>query len=244
MVEIAERKSVRVSDLSWIPDESYRRSKNLPHRLGVNAFFCALIEASRAREGHCLVSWQPEHWVRTKAADVKPDGFGRYLHPGGACEFYLEYDRGTEAFGALSRKFEGYLRLAAGWTEDRDLTGFPNLLIIVPEEVRDAGVGSALRHAIGRLHIGASLATSLPIYVAAEDMLTKHGVLAPAWIHLPTESDRLSLLDLPVRPGEPYRTVLCLGRYFTDADAARRRRRISPDSVPPRFPVVPLRLPP
>jgi hypothetical protein len=86
---------------------AYQRSKNLPHRLGANAFFCALIEASRAREGHCLISWRPEHWVRTRAAEVKPDGFGRYLHPGGACEFYLEYDRGTEAFGALSRKLEG-----------------------------------------------------------------------------------------------------------------------------------------
>jgi len=104
----------------------------LAHRLGVNAFFCALAEASRAHDGHCLSTWQPEHWVRRRAAEVKPDGFGRYLHPGGACEFYLEYDRGTEAFGALSRKLEGYLRLAAGWTEDQDLSGFPNLLLVVP----------------------------------------------------------------------------------------------------------------
>lgn len=244
LVDIAERKGVRVSDLPWIPDESYRRSKNLPHRLGVNAFFCALIEASRVREGHCLVSWRPEHWVRTKAAEVKPDGFGRYLYPAGACEFYLEYDRGTEAFGALSRKLEGYLRLASGWTEGQDLTGLPNLLIIVPEEVRMGSVGSALRAAIGRLRIGGSLATSFPDYVAPEDVPTKLGVLAPAWIHLPTQRDRLSLLDLPVRPGEPYRTDRCLGRYFTDADGARRRRRISPDSAPPRFRVVPPRPPP
>lgn len=244
LAEIADREGVRVSDLAWIPDESYQRSKNLPHRLGVNAFFCALIEASRAQEGHCLVSWRPERWVRTKAAELKPDAFGRYLHPDGACEFYLEYDRGTEAFGALSRKLQGYLRLAAGWTEDQDVTGFPNLLIIVPEEARTAGVGSALHHAIGRLHIGRALATSLPVYVAAEDVLTELGVLAPAWMHLSTETDRLSLLDLPVRPGEPYRTVLCLGQYFTDPDGARRRRRISPDSAPPRFPVVPPRLPP
>jgi hypothetical protein len=142
------------------------------------------------------------------------------------------------------RKLEGYLRLAAAWTEDQGLTGFPNLLIIVPEKVRKGGVGLALRHAIGRLHIGGSLATLFPIYVAAEDVLVELGVLAPAWIHLPTESDRLSLLDLPVRPGEPYRTIPCLGQYFTDAHGARRRRRISPDSTPPRFPVVPPWLPP
>jgi hypothetical protein len=131
--EIAKAKDVRVSDLPWVPDHSYRSNLLLAHRLGVNGFFCALAEASRAHEGHCLATWRPEHWVRTRAAEVKPDGFGRYLHPGGACEFYLEYDRGTEAFGALSRKLEGYLRLAAGWTRDLDLVGFPNLLIIVPE---------------------------------------------------------------------------------------------------------------
>jgi len=122
--EIADAKGVRASDLSWVPDHSYRSSQMLAHRLGVNAFFCALAEASRANEGHCLATWRPEHWVRTRAAEVKPDGFGRYLHSAGACEFYLEYDRGTEAFGALARKLEGYLRLAAGWTEERDLTGF------------------------------------------------------------------------------------------------------------------------
>jgi hypothetical protein len=91
--EIAEAKDVRVSDLPWVPDHSYRSNLLLAHRLGVNAFFCALAEASRAHEGHCLATWRPEHWVRTKAAEVKPDGFGRYLHPGGTCEFYLEYDR-------------------------------------------------------------------------------------------------------------------------------------------------------
>jgi len=80
---IAQAKGVRASDLSWIPDEGYRDSQNLAHRLGVNAFFCALIEAYRIHEGHCLATWRAESWVLTKAAQVKPDGFGRYLHPGG-----------------------------------------------------------------------------------------------------------------------------------------------------------------
>jgi hypothetical protein len=123
LVEIADAKDVRLSDLPWVPGHSYRSNKLLAHRLRVSAFFCALAEASRAHEGHCLATWRPEHWVRPKAAEVKPDGFGRYLHPGGASEFYLEYDRGTEAFGALSRKLEGYLRLAAGWTKEQDPRG-------------------------------------------------------------------------------------------------------------------------
>jgi hypothetical protein len=236
LAEIAEAKDIRVSDLPWVPDHSYRSNQLLAHRLGVNAFFCALAEASRAHEGHCLHTWRPEHWVRTRAAEAKPDGFGRYLHPGGACEFYLEYDRGTEAFGALSRKLEGYLRLAAGWTKEQELIGFPNLLVVVPEGVREGEVGSALRNAIGSLHVSGSLATSFPLYVASEERLIELGVLAPAWKHLPTDSDRLSLGDLPAQPRDLYRASRCLGRFFTDE---RARRRISPVSTTPPFTALP-----
>ena len=238
LAAIAGAKGVRASDLSCIPDESYRGSQNLAHRLGVNAFFCALAEASRANEDHCLATWRPEHWVRTKAAEVKPDGFGRYLHPGGACEFYLEYDRGTEAFGALARKLEGYLRLAAGWTKEQELLGFPNLLLIVPEGVREGEVGSALRHAIGTVHARGSLATSFPLYVASEDGLSELGVLGPAWRHLPTDAERTSLLELPAQPRDPYPPTRCLGRYFIDVG---HRRRISPVSTTPRFLALPPR---
>jgi hypothetical protein len=238
--ELAAARAVRVSDLPWVPDHSYRSSQMLAHRLGVNAFFCALAKASRGREGHCLATWRPEHWVRTKAAEVKPDGFGRYLHPGGTCEFYLEYDRGTEAFGALARKLEGYLRLAANWTKEQEVLGFPNLLIIVPEGVREGEVGSALRHAIGSLHVPVSLATSFPLYVGSEDGLTHLGVLGPVWRHLHTDGDRLSLVDLPTRPGDLYRATRCLGRYFTDAHPGHRRR-ISPVSTTPRFRALPPR---
>jgi Replication-relaxation len=240
LAEIADAKGMRASDLPWVPDHSYRTNLLLAHRLGVNAFFCALAEASRAHLDHCLATWRPEHWVRTRAAEIKPDGFGRYLHPRGACEFYLEYDRGTEAFGALSRKLEGYLRLAAGWTVERDLTGFPSLLIIVPEGVREGEVGSALRHAIGSLHVSASLATSFPLYVASEDRLDELGVLGPVWRRLTTGGDRIGLVDLPAQSRNLYRSARCLGRYYTNADAGHRRR-ISPVSTTPRFRALPPR---
>jgi Replication-relaxation len=51
LVEIADAKDVRVSDMQWVPDSSYRFNKLLAHRLGVNAFFSALAEASRALQG-------------------------------------------------------------------------------------------------------------------------------------------------------------------------------------------------
>jgi len=240
LVEIADAKGVRASDLPWVPDGSYRSNQMLAHRLGVNAFFCALAEASRAHQDHCLATWRPEHWVRTRAAEIKPDGFGRYLHPGGACEFYLEYDRGTEAFGALARKLEGYLKLAAGWTKEQELVGFPNLLLVVPEGVREGEVGSALRTAVGSLHIPGSLATSFPLYVASEDVLTELGVLGQVWKHIPTDGDRLSLVDVPAQPRDHFQSTRCLGRYFTDA-VSDRRRRVSPVSTTPRFRALPPR---
>jgi hypothetical protein len=240
LVEIADAKDVRASDLPWVPDSSYRANKMIAHRLGVNAFFCALAEASRAFHGHCLATWRPEHWVRTRSAEIKPDGFGRYLHPGGACEFYFEYDRATEARGALTRKLEGYLTLAAGWTREQELTGFPNLLVLVPEEEREEEVATAFRSATTSLHVSGSLASSFPLYVASEDRLVEVGVLGPAWRHEPTDGERLALTELPARSRDLYRTTRCLGRYFTDADPSHRRR-ISPASATPRFRALPPR---
>jgi hypothetical protein len=240
LVEIADAKDVRTSDLPWVPDSSYRTKLVLAHRLGVNAFFCALAAASRAQQGHCLATWRPEHSVRTRAAVVKPDGFGRYLHPGGACEFYLEYDRATEASRALSRKLEGYLKLAAGWTREQELAGFPNLLVLVPEEEREGEVATAFRSAVGSLHVSGSLASSFPMYVASEDRLTELGVLKGVWKHMPSDGERLSIIELPSRSRDPYRTTRCLGRYFTDADP-HHRRRISPVSATPQFRALPPR---
>lgn len=240
LVEIADAKDIRTSDLPWVPDSSYRTNKLIAHRLGVNAFFCGLAEASRAFQGHCLATWRPEHWVRTKSVEIKPDGFGRYLHPGGACEFYFEYDRATEARGALTRKLEGYLKLAAGWTREQELTGFPNVVVVVPEEEREEEVATAYRSATTTLHASSSLASSFPLYVGSEDRLTEKGVLGPAWKHVPTDGERLSLIQLPSGSRDLYRTTRCLGRYFTDADPDHRRR-ISPASATPRFSALPPR---
>jgi hypothetical protein len=238
--QIADAKDVRVSDLPWVPDSSYRTNKLIAHRLGVNAFFCALAEASRAFQGHCLATWRPEHWVRTKSVEIKPDGFGRYLHPGEACEFYFEYDRATEARGALTRKLEGYLKLAAGWTREQELTGFPNVLVVVPEWEREEEVATAYRSATASLHVSGSLASSFPLYVASEDRLTELGVLGQAWRHVPTDGERLALTELPARSRDLFRTTRCHGRYFTDADPDHRRR-ISPASTTPRFRALPPR---
>jgi Replication-relaxation len=186
--------------------------------------------------------WHPERWVRTTTAEVKPDGFGRYLHPSGACEFNLEYDRGTEALDALSRKLEGYLRLEAGWTEEQEPTGFPNLLIVVLEGCA-RGRSARPCDAVGRLHVPESIAASFPLYVAGEDALSQHRRARADVEPSARGSRRLSLLELPARPRGLHRGTQCFGRNFTDG-VRDRRRRISPASTPPRFAVLPPPLPP
>src|SRR2546422_9781114 len=97
-------------------------------------------------------------------------------------------------------KLEGYLRLASSWTGEGDLNGFPNLLFIVPEGVREGEVGSALRHAIQRLHIRTLLATSFPLYVATEERLSQYCVLGSAWWHLASYGDPLTCYDQTAQP--------------------------------------------
>lgn len=222
---LARRNGVPRGHLPWVPDETYADNRNLLHRIGVNAFFCALVEASRATDGHCLQRWAPERKVRTKAGEIQPDGFGRYLHPSGACEFYLEYDRGTEGPAALARKLRSYLRFAASWGEGAP---FPNVLVVVPTYSREGDLGEGLA-AAGRKP---GKKADLPLFVASELLLNARGVLGAVWEAPDAGGERFGLTDLPAVDAAPYDRRRCLGRSWTDPDA---RSRISPLSGTPRF---------
>lgn len=223
---LAHREGVPRGQLPWVPDESYSDNRNLRHRMGVNAFFCALVEASLLREDHGLQRWRPERKVRTRAGEIQPDGFGRYLHPGGACEFYLEYDRATEGPTALKEKLRGYLRFAAGWGEG---AVFPNVFVVVPDEDRESDVLSAAERA-GR---SKQKADPVSIFVTNEDLLARRGMLGPAWLATGSEGGRLRLTELPATDASPYDLGACLGRHWTDD---QRWAHISPLSSWPRFP--------
>ena len=223
---LAYRDGVPRGQLPWVPDESYRDNRNLRHRMGVNAFFCALVEASLQREDRGLHRWRPERKVKTRAGEIQPDGFGRYLHPGGACEFYLEYDRGTEGPTALKEKLRSYRRFAAGWGEG---AAFPNLLVVVPDEDRESDVLRAEERA-GR---NKKKADPVSIFVTNEDLLATRGMLGPAWLPTDSESRRLGLTELPATDASAYDLGACLGRYWTDG---QRWSHISPLSSRPRFP--------
>lgn len=92
-----------------------------------------------------------------------------------------------------------------GMDEGAGTHGFPNLLVLVPEEEREGKVATAVRSAVGSLHVSDALASSFPLYVASEDRLTELGMLGRVWWHVSTDGERLSLPDLPGRPRDLYR---------------------------------------
>src|SRR5437870_6794742 len=70
---------------------------DLEHRRAVARFFLRLVERSLSRRDEGLSSWLGERSAeRALGGAVRPDGFGRYLLPGGEILFHRELDRGTE----------------------------------------------------------------------------------------------------------------------------------------------------
>jgi hypothetical protein len=89
---VASLLGIARSELRYVvrDEEDREQDSYLAHRLGVNEFFCALIEAGRSIDGHGLAKWVPERTVRTGDGWIRPDGYGVFLHPGGALDFYLD----------------------------------------------------------------------------------------------------------------------------------------------------------
>lgn len=232
---VALHKGCARSELKWTPPESPgdAPAPYLAHRVGVNAFFCALVDASVSLDGHGLAIWTPERTVRTLDGWIRPDGFGRLIHPLGSCDFYFEYDRGTESTTQVADKLAGYLGVARDWTE-RGPKHFPNLLILCPDPRRERALALAFKDAKGRFSSARKLAP-LPFFVASEEILYDRGVLGGIWAPLPAIAERLSVVQLPCQAGLDHPLSSCLGRYW------RERRddhwaRLHPLSRPPRFP--------
>jgi hypothetical protein len=212
-------------------EEDREQDSYLAHRIGVNEFFCALIDARRVNDGHGLAKWVPERTVKTSDGWIRPDGSGVYLHPGGALDFHLEYDRGTETTRQLANKLAGYIGVARDWTE-QGAQHFPCVLIVVPNHRRERVVATAFVDALARFKRGDKLA-GMPFYVADEEMLSVWGVLGRVWASLPKPERRLSITELPAKEGVDYDLSDCIGRSFTEDGWAR----LMPLSQTPRFPV-------
>lgn len=233
------------SSIEWMPRKSFHDAdRHLDHLLGVNRLFVSLVEASLLHPDHGLEKWVTERYLRTKKSWIRHDGFGRYQHPGGACDFYLEYDRGTEWRDQLVRKLRGYILMAIKWTEEEDPRQFVNLLVVVPNDKREAAFDRALEAAVESLDVDEKTAVKLPFFITSEEVLADRGMLGRVWRKFapppkkrPLASlflaERLSFVELPVKKAGPYDLERCLGKKWTDAGAAWKHKRLP---TPPTFP--------
>jgi protein involved in plasmid replication-relaxation len=153
-------------------------SQRLAHLVGVNGFFCALAHHARHHPETELERWWPEqrcaaHWGRL----VRPDGYGRWREHSRRVDFFLEYDRGTQAPHRLAGKLGGYLDLTRA-------TGIRTpLLLWLPTPAREDSVRRALA------------GTSLPIATATPN--PGHSPAGPIWLLLHADGPRRRLIDLP-----------------------------------------------
>lgn len=231
------------SSIEWMPRQSFHGSdRHLAHLLGVNRFFVSLVEASLLHAGHGLEKWVVAKQVQSQNNWVTHDGFGRY-HEGGACDFYFEYDRGTEWHDQLVRKLRGYLLMAIKWTEE-GASQFPNVLVLVPHENREKAFDKAMVAAVESLEIDKKQAVNLPFFISSEELLAAQGILGKVWrafVPAPEArwlapvflSSRLSLVELPSHKAGPFDLERCLGKRWTDAGARSKLRRLP---TPPTFP--------
>jgi Replication-relaxation len=152
-------------------------SQRLAHLVGVNSFFSALARAAHQHPDMALERWWSEqrcaaHWGRL----VHPDGYGRWREHHTRVEFFLEYDRDTEAPQRLAGKLPGYLALAQA-------SGISTpLLWWLPTPVREA----AARQALGGSSLPVATATPQPDQTPA----------GPLWRPLQSDGPRRRLVQL------------------------------------------------
>lgn len=210
---VASHLGCRVAALGAMPrDEDHARAL-MPHRSGVNAFFCGLVEQTLGRPGYGLETWTDEHKVRTPYGEVQPDGFGRLLHAGGATEFYFEYDRSTENRASLLTKFTSYLRIASTW-QSIDDRPFPSVLFVVTKDDRELALLKALLAATGRWNPTRATSGRLPLYCSTVARLKSKGHLGAVWRDMLASSARLRLDELATIDGSAYDLSACLGRRW------------------------------
>jgi hypothetical protein len=173
--------------------------RGLPHRLGVNDFFCRLVLACDARPGWGVHAWVDEHPVHGGGKGIRADAFGRLLYPTGTVEFLLEYDRGTEHFWAAVEKLGRYLAVSSAHPPTEP-TPFPNVLFLVGGPRREQMLSRALKVAVERWDLARAHSASVPLCVGNRALLWSEGHLGPVWRPLAGPDDRLRLSELPGTP--------------------------------------------
>lgn len=217
---VASLRHCRVADLGSIVDPN-DAPKFMPHRSGVNRFFCDLVRLTLERPDWGVESWRDEHKLRTPFGEIQPDSFSRLLHPGGAVEFYFEYDCGTEHRRTLVDKFANYLRVASTW---RSLDGrpFPCVLFVTSTDDRELSLLRALLAAVKEWDPERARSAWFPFYCTTVARLAKRKQLGAVWRDMfLRQPERLRMDQLPSVDAEPYHLDDSLGRRWADAIKTR-----------------------
>jgi hypothetical protein len=167
----------------------------LPHRMGVNDFFCRLVAACDRHPGTGVHAWKDERQIRGGGKQVQADAFGRILHPEGAVEFLLEYDRGTEHFWPVVEKLGRYLKVSSAHSPDEPVP-FPSVLFLVGGEAREAMLSRALGVAVERWDLRGARSAAMPFFVSNRRLLRAEGHLGAVWQPLTEPDRRLRLTEL------------------------------------------------
>jgi len=191
-----------------VPTSEAEVRRGLPHRMGVNDFFCHLLLACDASR-HGVHAWEDERRMRGGDREVQPDGFGRLLHAGGAVEFLLEYDRGTEHFWAVVTKLGNYLAVSTARLGDGP-ERFPNVLFVVPRLTREDMLRRAFGVAVERWDPAAARSARMPFYVTHQGLLREAGHLGAVWLPLTAAARRLRLSELAGIPERRWDLSECL----------------------------------
>ncbi|MEV4416580.1 replication-relaxation family protein [Catellatospora sp. NPDC049609] len=161
-------------------------SATLPHLLGVNGFFTALLAAARKDRGLRLARWWSE---RTATAAygrrIQPDGHGVWVDGSASVGFFLEYDTGSETLARIVDKLSSYQRLLAAGGPD-----YPVLYVLQNPRREE--------------HLHQRLSAGVPpgVAVASTNVLLGDDPAAAVWRLWPGGSRR-RLADLPSSHGEP-----------------------------------------
>lgn len=208
-------------------------SPDLAHQVGLNAWFTALVSATRREPGTKVEAW----WSETRCARlfgdlVRPDGYGRYAGGhGGRIEFFLEFDMGTESLTRLAAKLPGYAKLAAATAVHTPL------LLWVPSQRREHGARDQVQAALTRLDDP----HAVPVATAAAALLDPEnpGAGPAERVWLPLRPDRVAarrftLAELadtwPYRP--PTGATGATGARGASSGARRRLPAIPPTPPP------------
>lgn len=203
----------RVAELGKAPTTEAEAKALMPHRRGVNRFFSDLVALTLERPAYGLETWRDEHKLKTSAGELQPDSFGRLLHPGGAIEFYFEYDLSTEHRSVLIDKFANYQRIASTW-DSLDGKPFPSVLFVCPKDGRELELLRCAMRGAAHWDPKNSITARLPFYCTTVVRLRKHTQLGPVWRDMYGSWDRLCLDQLPSVDASPYDLEDCLGRRF------------------------------